>query len=84
MLFLGNVGQQLDIGDLDGEIGAMRSALGDNEDVDREQARSITDLRREHQEMKLYLAALVRLLVSKGLLQPEEVEITVQAVERDN
>ena len=81
MLLLGNVGQQLDIGDLNSEIAGMRNAVASNEDVDREQGQSIEQLQRENRELKLYLATLVRLLVSKGVLRTEEVEVIVRAIE---
>lgn len=84
MLLLGNVGQQLDIGDLNNEIAGMQTAVASNDAVDREQARSIERLQRENQQLQLYLATLLRLLVSKGVLQPEEVETTVRAIEADH
>lgn len=81
MLMLGNFGQQLDIGDLNSEIAGMRNAVASNEDVDREQGQRIEQLHRENRELKLYLATLVRLLVSKGVLQAEEVNVIVRAIE---
>lgn len=81
MLLLGNIGQQLDIGDLNGEIAEMQNAFLENQQVDLKQARSISDLQRENRELKLYLATLIRLLVAKGVLKPEEVETTVHAIE---
>ena len=81
MLLLGNVGQQLDIGDLEGVVGQMRKAVEQNQDVDREQARSIEQLQKENRELKLYLATLTRLLVSKGILTQTEVDTTVRAIE---
>ena len=83
MLLLGNVGQQIDIGDLNGEIAGMQSAFLENQQVDLKQAQSIALLRRENQELKLYLATLMRLLVSKGVLNQEEVETTVRAIETE-
>ncbi len=82
MLFLGNVGQQLDIGDIESSIGEMQSAFLENQQVDLKQQRSIAELQRENQELKLYLATVVRLLVSKGVLKQEEVEATVNAIEQ--
>ena len=82
MLFLGNVGQQLDIGDVENAVNEMQSAFLENQQVDLKQQRSIAELQRENQELKLYLATVVRLLVSKGVLKPEEVEATVNAIER--
>ncbi|HEY9171601.1 MAG TPA: hypothetical protein VI136_04880 [Verrucomicrobiae bacterium] len=82
MLLLGNVGQQLDIGDLSKEIATMQSAFASNVDVDHEQGKAIQQLQAENRELKRYLATLIRLLVAKGVVKPEEVETTVQAVER--
>lgn len=82
MLLMGNVGQQLDIGDLEGSINEMQSAFLENQQVDLKQQRSIAELQRENQELKLYLATLIRLLVSKGTLKQEEVEATVNAIEQ--
>ena len=84
MLLLGNVGQQLDISDLNNEIAGMQNEFTANEQMDREQGRSIEQLRRENRELKLYLATLLKLLVSKGVLKPEEVETTVRAIETHN
>jgi hypothetical protein len=82
MLLLGDVGQQMDLSDLTNEIGAMQSAFAQNQDLDQEQAQVIEQLQKENQELKLYLATLIRLLVAKGVVRPEEVETTVQAIER--
>ena len=81
MFLLGNVGQQLDIGELNSSIGEMQSAFLENQQVDLTQARNIADLQKENRELKLYLATLIRLLVSKGVLHPEEVATTVRAIE---
>jgi hypothetical protein len=81
MLLLGNVGQQLDIGDLSGAIAQMRNEVGHNQEVDVEQGRSIELLKLENHDLKLYVATLIHLLVAKGVLKPEEVETTVRAIE---
>jgi hypothetical protein len=83
MLLLGNVGQQLDIGDLEGTIGQMRAEFVRNQSEDREQGRSIEQLRQENHDLKLYLATLMRLLVAKGVLKQEEVDAAVQAIEKN-
>lgn len=83
MLLLGNLGQQLDIGDLSTEIQRMESAFARNRDLDREQAKAISALEQERHELKLYLATLLRLLVSKGVLNANEVETAVHAIEKE-
>jgi hypothetical protein len=84
MMLLGNVGQQLDIGELESAVTEMQNAVLDNQRTDLDQARSIAALRRENQELKLCLATVVRLLVAKGVLQPAEVETIVRAIEPEN
>lgn len=81
MMLLGNFGQQLDIGDLEQAVTDMQNAVLDNQRTDLDQAKSIGALRRENRDLKLYLATIVRLLVSKGVLKPEEVETIVRAIE---
>jgi hypothetical protein len=82
MMLLGNVGQQLDIGDLDNAIEQMRGDFAQKEQVDHEQGQDIEQLKNENHELKLYLATLIRLLVSKGVLKQEEVETIVSAIEK--
>jgi hypothetical protein len=82
MMLLGNVGQQLDIGDLENVVEQMRSDVAQKDQVDREQGQDIERLKRENRELKLYLATLIRLLVSKGVLKQEEVDATVSAIEK--
>jgi hypothetical protein len=84
LLLLGNIGQQLDIGDLDTEIVEMQSAFSRNQRRDREQGRSIEQLQQENHELKLYLATLMKLLISKGVLRKEEVETAVKAIETEH
>ena len=81
MMILGNVGQQLDIGDLEQAVTDMQNAVLDNQRTDLDQAKTIGTLRRENQDLKLYLATLIRLLVSKGIIKSEEIETVVRAVE---
>lgn len=83
MMLLGNVGQQLDIQDLENAINQMRATVSQTQDLDRSQEKNIQTLRNENHELKLYLATLVRLLVSKGLIRQQEVDTAVQAIEKD-
>ena len=83
MLLLGNVGQQLDIGDLNENIAQMQAECSRNRQIDQTQAKSIEELQRENQNLKVYLATLMKLLVSKGVLKPEEIETVVRAIETE-
>ena len=55
--------------------------LAEKGQIDREQGQSIEQLKKENHELKLYLATVIRLLVSKGVLKQEEVETIVRAIE---
>ena len=81
-MFLGNVGQQLDIDDLSRAIDLMQSSLERKQNLDQRQERSIEELRQENQELKLYLATLMRLLVAKGVIKQEEVDAAVHAIDK--
>lgn len=81
MFLLGNVGQQLDIGDLERAVREMQDEVLSTQRSDVDQDKSIEALRRENRELKLSLATVVRLLVSKGVLKPEEVATIVNAIE---
>ncbi len=82
MMLMGNVGQQLDIQDLENAIREMQSAFSQTQNLDSSQERSIEELQRENHELKLYLATLVKLLVTKGVIQQAEVDAAVQAIEK--
>ena len=81
MFLMGNVGQQLDIGDLERAVREMQDEVMSTQRSDVDQDKNIALLQRENRELKLCLATVVRLLVSKGVLKPEEVETIVNAIE---
>ena len=60
----GQVVQQLDIGDLETCVTEIQKAFLDNQRTDLGQAKYIAALQRENQDLKLYLATLLRLLVA--------------------
>jgi tRNA A37 threonylcarbamoyltransferase TsaD len=82
MMLLGNVGQQLDIGDLDNAVGQMRDEFARKDELDREQGQNIEQLKNENHDLKLYLGTLIRLLVARGVLKQEEVDAIVSAIEK--
>ena len=83
MMLLGNVGQQLDIQDVENVIGQMQADFAKTQNLDRTQEQSIDEMRSENRELKLYLATLVKLLVAKGVIRQEEVDAAVQAIEKN-
>lgn len=86
MLLLGDWGQQMDLEDQRREIEALRrqvrasSAGRASIDV----ARRLAQLERENDELRLYLASLVRYLGNKGILQKDEFSTLVEAVDAED
>ncbi|MBI5423767.1 MAG: hypothetical protein HZA32_06740 [Opitutae bacterium] len=84
MFLLGNVGQQMDIQDTQR---AMRELASETERASRacdHAARSVDELARENTELKLYLAAVTRLLLAKGVISPRELADIVDAIDRSD
>ena len=75
MFLLGNIGQQMDIEEVRGQLDNQFSR-------DASQDEQIRTLRRYNQELQLYMTAVVRLLVSKGVLSEAEIAETVRLVEK--
>ena len=82
MLLLGNVGQQLDIQDTERALAQMAQQLRETGRFDHEVARRLDQITAENAELKLYLAAVVRLLVSKNVVTPGELKEIVNAIDR--
>lgn len=84
MFLLGNVGQQMDIHDTQR---AMRDLAIEAERAARSSdhaARSVGELARENAELKLYLAAVTRLLLAKGVISSRELADIVDAIDRSD
>lgn len=82
-LFLGDIGNRLDIADTERDIDHLRSLLHDARRVDQDQDRQIAALQRENDELKLYLASLVRLLARKQVVTGAEISAFVDTIDED-
>lgn len=84
-LFLGDIGNRLDIEDCENDIRRLKQnlqqTLNVKHSIDRSQDRDITELQKENDELKLYLAALIRLLIARNVITVEEITKLVQAVD---
>jgi len=80
-LFLGEIGNQLDIQDTGQSISRLRRKLVSNDSKDRNQDKRLAQLEKENDELKLYLASLAQLLVRKGTLQASEIEDLVTHID---
>ncbi len=83
-LFLGDIGNRLDIGDCENEIARLRHNLGAQSTVDRSQDQQIQALRADNDELKLYLAALIRLLTSRNVISTGEITRLVEAIDAED
>ncbi len=88
---LGDFGQQLDLSDQKAEMERMRYELehsrmsasavsSDTSGLRRE----IDTLRRDNDELRMYIAAVIRLLLSKGVASSEELAAIVNAVDSED
>jgi hypothetical protein len=82
MLLLGNVGQQLDIEDIEDDMVRLRARITSQQTTDRSQDEALITLRREVTDLKLVVGELARLLVATGALSAEAVERLVRGVDR--
>ena len=87
-LLLGDVGQQLDLGDQAREIDRLKEQLRNANAQGRRACADLTEqvkrLQAENDELKLYVATLFRLAVSKGLTTAEELRGLVRAVDAED
>jgi len=83
-LFLGDIGNRLDIADTERDVEGLRRRLRSKERSDQAQDKRLAELERENDQLKLYLASLIRLLVSKGTLSPDELAALVDGIDTDD
>ena len=84
MLFLGNIGQQLDLDDVGIEIQRIKETFAQISEVDHAQGNELQRLRRDNDELRLYVVTLMRLLVQKGVLTTQETASMAAAIDIDN
>jgi len=85
MLLLGNLGQQLDIEDQRRELQELRTRIrsesrGSTQDLELR----LDTLERQSDEMKLYLAALVRYLAGKGQINLDDFGRLVDEIDAED
>ncbi|TWT78119.1 hypothetical protein Pla123a_09080 [Posidoniimonas polymericola] len=80
-LLLGDIGNRLDIADTERDINHLRRRLRSQSRVDDAQDDRLDRLEEENAQLKLYLAALLRLLVAKGTLSEAELTTFVDVID---
>jgi hypothetical protein len=83
-LFLGDIGNRLDIADAERDIRSLKRELDAATRGRRTQDELVTALSAENAELKLYLASIVRLLVQRGTLSREEIEAMVAFIDQED
>ncbi len=85
MLLLGNIGQQMDIQEQKDELQQMRrDMLRRRRREAAGTAARLEELEAENDELRLYMAAIVRLLVSKGVASREEMAELVATIDAED
>ncbi len=81
---LGDFGQQLDLSDYQRELQELRSQVRmkvrDTDSIDDR----VKELQRENDELKLYVAAMLRLLTTKGIATKNEISALVDAIDESD
>jgi hypothetical protein len=71
-LLLGNIGAQLNIDDVERDVEQVKEYLQSQQTEQTSLEARLAALQRENHDLKLYLATLMRLLVSKNVLSKDE------------
>jgi hypothetical protein len=81
---LGDLGQQLDLADQKDSVDRMRNDLARAREVAAYSMQEIRSLSAENDQLKLYLAAIIRLLVTKGVVSSQEISDLVEIVDAED
>lgn len=83
-LLLGDIGNRLDVQDCEEDIKILKSSLMQMNQGDMAQDQELMNLRHDNNELKLYLSALIRLLMTKKVLTRDELVKMVDAVDAED
>lgn len=83
-LLLGELGQQLDISDQKVELERLRAEVQRRDPASLDPAPAIQRLQQENDELRLYLAAVIRCLVSKQVISGGELKQIVELVDAED
>lgn len=83
-LFLGDFGNRMDIEDCEQDIRRIKRELRGGYNKDMSQDEKIRRLTQENDELKLYLAGLIRLLTANGTINAPDYAQFVEAVDAED
>ena len=81
---LGDVGNRLDISDCEEDIRVLKESLMEIHQEEQAQDTELMILKRENDELKLYIASIIRLLTNKGMLTAEEIKKMVDIIDAED
>ena len=80
-LLLGDLGQQLDLADQKAEMERMRREMQVSRGSSPQTDARVARLEAENDELRLYLAAVLRLLKNKGVVTADEIKRMVEVLD---
>jgi len=83
-LLLGDIGNRLDIEDVERDVAEIKRLISSGSPRDMSQDQKIAGLAEDLAQMKLVLVALIRLLINKGNLTKQEIELIVAAIDAED
>ncbi len=83
-LLLGDIGNRLDIDDVERDLSNIRKEIETKFRADMSQDESIRALIEENGQLKLYLASLIRLLLQKGSITKQELTSMITAIDAED
>ena len=83
-LLLGDIGNRLDIEDTERDISNLKREIAGSFNKDMSQDQKIDTLITENAQIKLYLASIIRLLTTKGVVSTGELRAMVEAVDAED
>jgi hypothetical protein len=82
--FLGDIGNRLDIADCEEDVKVLKESLMQFHQEGQSQDAEIWAVQRENDQLKLYIASMIRLLMSKGVLSRDEIQKMVEIIDGED
>lgn len=83
-LLMGDIGNMMDIQDVGRDVSKLKRRLSFERAQTERHEDAVAELAQENAELKLYLSAVVRLLISKSIVKREELEAIVEEIDRSD
>ncbi|MBL7214378.1 MAG: hypothetical protein ISS71_01735 [Phycisphaerae bacterium] len=81
---LGDIGNRLDIKDCEQDIRILKESLMEMYQEEHEVDTELRAVQMENNQFKLYLAAIIRLLTSKGVISRDDIQKMVEIIDAED